>query len=169
MKPMVVEQYRVECTALGLTFDIPIFERWRPKDTEERRDGCVVWLEWPEELHYETARQLHVQRIPGYFPEDAAEALGSAHGEFRLGDVRCFGTARSPRGLTYGFAFDPGLWVSGYQPRPGQWDYLQLYGEEAAARIIINGGDEAHGFSTHVMVERIVATAEFRTPGRRLQ
>jgi hypothetical protein len=83
------------CAALpGVSFQFPAFPQWEPKRTVERPDGCIVYLEWPIQIAFETARLFQVSRIDGY---DAKTVLAHAPGaEFSLGTVECFDTRRNP-------------------------------------------------------------------------
>jgi hypothetical protein len=149
------EQFR--CGALpGVRFEFPVFPQWEPKRTVERPDGCVVYLNWPIEISFETARQLQVSRVDGY---DAKAVLAHAPGTpFSMGSVECFDTRRNPHGVLLSLAFDASRWTAGYRRAPGQWDYLQFYGKTTAVRLRLDGGGEQYGFSRRAFRDHVEKT-----------
>ncbi len=164
-QPAVVGHYDFRCPELpSVAFSFPIFVQWEPRGIEVKKgQGCIVHLSWPPTIKFETARMVIVTKIPGYQPHELSRVLSEK--EFFIGDVRCFGTRRNSQGVAYGFAFDPGLYVEGYKPPPGHWDYLHFYrAGPFGVCIWIHGGSEDQGFSRPLFVERVIGTFRFSSP-----
>jgi len=148
------------CAALpGVSFQFPLFAQWEPKRTVERSDGCIVYLNWPIQISFETARLFQVSRIDDY---DAKTVLAHAPGtKFSLGTIECFDTRRNAQGVLLSLAFDASRWTADYQRAPGQWDFLQFYGKTTAIRLRLDGGGEEYGFSRRAFRDRVEQTFRF--------
>ncbi len=161
-RSVIVGHYDFRCPELpGVVFRFPISAQWEPRGIEVKKgQGCIVHLSWPSTIKFEMARMVIVTNIPDYTPEEFARALGGK--EFFLGRVRCFVATRNPNGILYGYAFDPTLYVEGYQPPVAHWDYLQFYGEaRIEVRVWIHGGAEDQGFSNVLFANQVVESFGF--------
>ena len=141
----------------GISFRYPVFIGWEPKSTQEIENGCIIYLNWPSTIKYETERLIYVTKIPQndyshiLFPPEEGET-------FILGKVKCFSTAKNQHGIFYGKAFNPQNYTPGYNPPNEHWDYLQFYSKVYGVRIQIDGGSEKHGFSSDAFVKTVIET-----------
>ena len=154
----VIREQEFQCRKLpGVSFQYPVFSEWEPKSTQEVENGCIIHLNWPPGISYETSRAIYVTKIlldndkKLRFPPETGK-------EFTIGKIRCFAPSRNSHGIFFGKAFDPDIYTSGYIPPRGHWDYLQFYSQKFGVRIQIDGGNEEHGFSSDQFVKMAIDT-----------
>ncbi|MFH1830295.1 MAG: hypothetical protein ABH871_05925 [Pseudomonadota bacterium] len=106
----------------GFIFEYPSFKDWESKEVKSsRKNQCFIYFNWPPCILYEIAPQIIIEKMKKDKIHENVHSRGT-----------------NPNGIHYGRIFDPALYVSGYKPKPDDWDWLIFYKNNTAIRISRN-------------------------------
>ncbi|MCK4858872.1 MAG: hypothetical protein KAT58_12940 [candidate division Zixibacteria bacterium] len=119
-EPAVISTSTFHCPGMsGFTFDYPVIRNWEPRTPVSKGRGrCAIPFNWPPCLRLSAAPQVVVETVP-------LSVVGT------MFDVKSTNRYR----VRYEKMFDPSPYISGYEPKPGNWDWLVFYSRNKAVRI----------------------------------
>ncbi|MCX6803960.1 MAG: hypothetical protein NTY48_05330 [Candidatus Diapherotrites archaeon] len=142
-------EIRVFTEMRGFTFKYPVFKDWWIKRIEplfaENFEKSIIWLEWPEEILFDDAQRIIVEKYNITNKQDANKLPVYTEKPADL--------AKKNKSGIYYKEFNSEKDAKDY--------YIEFYSENYRVRITLITPNEKHGFSRKEFIKEVVRSFKF--------